>query len=105
MLSVKDQLRKLVDDLDDEQAAAALTYLGDLANGSEGSERRASPPIVPGWVFRRMPAMDWQTLTAQQGVRPITDLDQLRGDFWPEDETADEFIDAVRMWRREGGLA
>lgn len=113
MLSVKDQLRKLVDDLDDERAAEALTYLSDLANDPDGNERlmtsnherRASPPVVPGWIFQRMPAMDWQTLTAQQGVRPITDLDQLHGDFWPDDETADEFIDAVRTWRREGGLA
>jgi hypothetical protein len=46
---------------------------------------------------------DLETLAAQQGVKPIKDPKVLRGDFWPEDETADEFIAAVRRWRREGG--
>jgi hypothetical protein len=44
-------------------------------------------------------------LATEQGVRPITDYDDLLGDFWPEDETADEFVSAVRQWRQEGGYA
>ena len=41
-------------------------------------------------------------LARAQGVRPVKDWRKLRGDFWPEDETCDEFIAAVREWRREG---
>ncbi len=43
-----------------------------------------------------------EELAAEQGVQPVTDFESLLGDFWPEDETADDFIAAVRAWRREG---
>lgn len=46
---------------------------------------------------------DLETLAARQGVKPVEDPRVPLGDFWPEDETADEFIAAVRRWRREGG--
>jgi hypothetical protein len=38
-------------------------------------------------------------LAKAQGVQPIQTLDQLWGDFWPEDESIDEFIDAIYQWR------
>ncbi len=31
--------------------------------------------------------------------QPIQDLDDLRAQFWPEDEPVDDFIAAVREWR------
>jgi len=42
---------------------------------------------------------DVHTLAEHQGVQPITDLDALAGG-WPEDEPVDDFIAAVREWRR-----
>lgn len=36
-----------------------------------------------------------------QGVTPLKRLDDLWGDFWPEDESVDDFIDTIRLWRRE----
>lgn len=48
------------------------------------------------------PKIDLDALAARQGVRPIEDPAEMRADFWPEDETADEFIATVRRWRREG---
>lgn len=45
---------------------------------------------------------DMEGLAAQQGVSAVSDFDSLLGDFWPEDESADEFIASVREWRREG---
>ena len=39
-------------------------------------------------------------LIAEQGVKPAKFTDLL-GDFWPEDETADDFISAVRSWRAQ----
>ena len=35
---------------------------------------------------------DIETLAEEQGVSPITDFDQLLGDFWPEDEEAGDII-------------
>ena len=46
---------------------------------------------------------DLETLAAQQGIKPIADPRELHGDFWPEDDSIDEFMAAVRQWRREGG--
>lgn len=42
-------------------------------------------------------------LAQQQGVTPLRDFDALLAgcDFWPDDETADDFVAAVRNWRRE----
>lgn len=34
-------------------------------------------------------------------TRPVQKLEELYGDFWPEDESVDDFIDAVQQWRRE----
>ncbi len=34
-------------------------------------------------------------------ARPVQRLEDLWGDFWPEDESVDDFISAVRRWRRE----
>lgn len=40
-----------------------------------------------------------ERIASQQGVKPITEIDELYGDFWPEDEDVDEFIRTVREWR------
>lgn len=40
-------------------------------------------------------------LARQQGVRPVTDLTLLRGDFWPKSESIDDLIQTVRAWRDE----
>jgi hypothetical protein len=45
---------------------------------------------------------DLEILAAQQGVSAVSDFDSLLGDFWPEEESADQFIASIREWRREG---
>lgn len=40
-------------------------------------------------------------LAEAQGVGAIEDLDDLKGDFWPDDEAIDDFIKTVREWRHE----
>ena len=42
-------------------------------------------------------------LAEEQGVKPL-DLDALlqKADFWPEDESVDEFIATIDQWRSEG---
>jgi hypothetical protein len=43
--------------------------------------------------FERVPTIE--ELAAEQGVKPVTDIQSLRGNFWPEDESIDEFLDWV----------
>jgi hypothetical protein len=82
MATTRDDLRLLVDHLPDGELDAARVAL-----------TRLTP----------MPKRhDLDTLAREQGVGPVVNFDDLLGDFWPEDETADEFIAAVRRWRREG---
>jgi hypothetical protein len=45
---------------------------------------------------------DVATLAEEQGVQPVQNMDDLWGDFWPEDESVDVFIETIRRWRREG---
>jgi hypothetical protein len=41
-------------------------------------------------------------LAAEQGVKPVENPDDLKGDFWPEDESIDDFLVWLRALRREG---
>lgn len=111
-MSVKEELHELVDRLGDERASEALAYLRCLlweGAEDEGLRRPGWPREWDRWrcrdEFFAQPKKDLATLAAEQGVRPVTNFDDLLGDFWPEDETADEFAAAVRQWRREGGDA
>ena len=106
-MTVKETLHAIVEDLDEERATEALAYLSELAGDltsarAENAKWRQGPRIMSARDFFAQPAVDWRTLAAQQGVEPIGDPTDLAGDFWPEDETADEFVAAVREWRREG---
>jgi hypothetical protein len=53
--------------------------------------------IVPPRPFdkRKNP----EDLAVDQEVEPVEDFDALLGDFWPENESADEFVTALRRWR------
>lgn len=50
--------------------------------------------------FYAVPDLD--ALAEAQGIAPIEDIDELVADFWPEDETVEEFAATVRRWRDEG---
>lgn len=41
-------------------------------------------------------------LAKEQGIKPIESIDDLRGDFFPENESIDDFVATVRQWRDEG---
>jgi hypothetical protein len=62
----------------------------------------AEPP-EPAWegLPRRAPE-ELDALAISQGAPLAVRFEDLLGDFWPEDETCDEFIATVREWRREG---
>ena len=61
------------------------------------------PRTVSGENFFKPERGSLSRLAAEQGVRPIMNFDELLGDFWPDDETADEFVGALRESRRDGG--
>ena len=42
-----------------------------------------------------------EKLAVEQGVRPINNFDSLRADFWPEDESVDDFVRTVRERRSD----
>lgn len=47
---------------------------------------------------------DLDELLQQQGVKPIEDIAELKGDFWPENESVEEFLEFladVRGKRRQ----
>ena len=48
-------------------------------------------------------SVDPDNLAADQEIEPADDFDALLGDFWPEDEGADEFVIALRRWRHDDG--
>lgn len=45
-----------------------------------------------------------ERLAAEQGLQPIMDMDSLRADFWPEDESVDDFVRTVRERRRSSKI-
>jgi NAD-dependent oxidoreductase involved in siderophore biosynthesis len=49
---------------------------------------------------RRAHARVWE-LAKQQGVKPIRSIKELQGDFWPEDESVDDFLSWLRASRQE----
>ena len=51
----------------------------------------------PRYNFDADPSLD--EIIAQQGKGPITDLSDLHGDFWPEEESIEDFLDALHEWR------
>jgi hypothetical protein len=40
-----------------------------------------------------------EQLMAEQGTGTITDVALLHGDFWPEEESVEEFVATIREWR------
>lgn len=40
-------------------------------------------------------------LITEQGTKPVTNISVLRGDFWPEEESTEEFLEQLYAWRDE----
>jgi hypothetical protein len=52
---------------------------------------------------RQAHARAWE-LAKRQGVKPIHSIEELKGDFWPEEESVDEFLEWVRAIRQQDKL-
>jgi hypothetical protein len=40
-----------------------------------------------------------EQLVAEQGTGPIRDVSSLHGDFWPVEESIEDFLDTLHEWR------
>ena len=64
------------------------------------THEKASQTKPPAGEFWRHQTVE--ELAAEQGVEPIQGIAELRGDFWPGDESTDDFLAWLREVRRDG---
>ena len=50
-----------------------------------------------GYIASGHPSVE--QLMGEQGTGPITDVCVLHGDFWPEEESIEDFLSTLREWR------
>jgi predicted RNase H-like HicB family nuclease len=80
-----------------EDARMALVPTSESGDGE--AQNGAEDPEGPPRPFDAR--LDLAALASEQGVEPADDFDALLGDFWPDDESADEFVATLREWRRD----
>ena len=59
-----------------------------------------NPKTADETVTAELARKELERLAAEQDVKPISNLDMLRADFWPQDESVDDFVRSVRERRR-----
>ena len=47
------------------------------------------------------PSKSIEQQVAEQGTRPLS-YEEMLGNFWPEDESVDDFLATLHEWRNEG---
>jgi hypothetical protein len=71
---------------------------------------KAVSQILSQTYYKMLPQTDfWQPQTIEeivqnQQTQPIQDISTLQVDFWPEEETADDFIEYIYQQRQEDSL-
>ena len=58
-----------------------------------------NPTAVDRPITPELAREELERLAAEQNVKPISNLDMLRADFWPQDESVDDFVRIVRERR------
>ena len=64
---------------------------------AEANLQRRDIETSDGYAATGHPSVD--QLMAEQGTGPITDVSVLHGDFWPEEESIEDFLDNLHEWR------
>jgi hypothetical protein len=90
--------RRLVKEAEKRGQAVEEYARAVLAASVASAETNNNDPYAG--LPRRSPE-ELDALARAQRVPLAVDVDDLVGDFWPDDETCDEFIAAVRELRRE----
>jgi hypothetical protein len=63
-------------------------------------QERPSPEMYSSLFQRLARERAWE-LAERQGVKPVREIKELQGDFWPEEESVDEFLAWVRATRQQ----
>jgi hypothetical protein len=76
------------------------------ARSANRHKAEEAPPVLPGHNAGKS-ADFWRSksveeLAREQGVKPVENPEELKGDFWPEDESIDDFLAWLRARRHEG---
>jgi hypothetical protein len=98
------RLKRTAEERGQAAADCARTLLEEkLAEVTSARSADAQPESPDPWAGlpRRAPE-ELDALAAEQGAPLAVRFETVLGDFWPEEETCDEFIAALRAWRREG---
>ncbi len=99
----REQLHQLVEALPERvvvTAAQVLEGLRRLGEESPGGElAAASEPPREGVFATEALRQRLGPPTAVVEAPAIANIDELAGDFWPEDEDPDDFTAAIRQWR------
>jgi hypothetical protein len=70
--------------------------VAQLTRQQRDGEPENRPATVP-YASAGHPSIE--QLMAEQGTGPITDVSELHGNFWPEEESVEEFVATIREWR------
>ena len=107
-MATKERLHKLVDVLPDAEVATAARVLealsgvrpGEALDGAaaEAAAHMAADVALPTAAEVRQ---RFGPAAVVVGTPPIVGIDELRGDFWPQDEKPEEFDATIRRWRDE----
>ena len=71
----------------------AVAEKSKLNRGPAVKDRPASAP------YSATGHQSIEQLAAEQGTGPIKDVSLLHGNFWPEDESIEDFLAALYGWR------
>jgi hypothetical protein len=85
----------------EEEAARRGQDTGAVARALLEEKLASLPPGERTWP--RASAAEVAALLEAAGTRPVSKLRELEGDFWPDHESVDEFLQARRVWQSEGG--
>jgi hypothetical protein len=67
---------------------------------AEANRKRREPPADEQYTrYSATGHPSIEQLMAEQGTGPIADVSVLHGDFWPEEESVEEFLDTLHEWR------
>lgn len=92
-MTTREQLHQLIDQLSEAEAGEILALLRGRRSAAVPYDSLSADTPDPGAIMR------------PQQPQVVTNLEDWRADFWPEDESADDVIAAVREWRSEGKRA
>ena len=68
------------------------------------TERTTPPPVVIPSTVPTLPNLQSplsliEKLAIEQNVKPVNRLEDLKAEFWPEDESAADIVDSIRQLR------